>query len=137
MTDNDWLNEYIGIPYKLNGRDRNGVDCWGLIYLIGTEHYNYQMPVWGVERDNAFAMVDVITKAVQVAKDAKQCKRIDGPQDGAIIVCVRSLACVHIALMVGANVLHSSKDAGQSVLEPFSVFSQSGHGKIEFYQWQS
>lgn len=30
----DWANDYVGIPYRLGGRDHDGVDCYGLVYLV-------------------------------------------------------------------------------------------------------
>lgn len=39
-----WVKDYIGIPFKEKGRDRNGCDCWGLVYLILRAVFNIDVP---------------------------------------------------------------------------------------------
>ena len=39
-----WANDYIGIPYADHGRDRSGLNCWGLVHLIGRERLGMKLP---------------------------------------------------------------------------------------------
>lgn len=43
MSEIITIFEYAGIPYKHLGRDKNGVDCWGLIMLIYKDKLNIQL----------------------------------------------------------------------------------------------
>ena len=36
------VREFIGIPFKLHGRDMNGIDCWGLDILIYKKDLHYR-----------------------------------------------------------------------------------------------
>jgi cell wall-associated NlpC family hydrolase len=49
-----WASDYVGLPYSVGGRSREGVDCWGLYELIFNEQSgrtipSYDGPVWGGE----------------------------------------------------------------------------------------
>ena len=38
------FSEYVGLPFKDKGRDRDGLDCWGLLCLIYAEKAGIILP---------------------------------------------------------------------------------------------
>jgi len=50
----EWTNKYIEIPFLEHGRTPDGVDCWGLVYLIYNLEYNIKLPSYkeGYETTN-------------------------------------------------------------------------------------
>ena len=40
----DWVNTYVGVPYKSKGRCREGWDCWGLVCAIYREQFGIALP---------------------------------------------------------------------------------------------
>lgn len=39
-----WTDDFLGLPWREKGRDRNGVDCWGLCRLAFAEARGILLP---------------------------------------------------------------------------------------------
>ncbi len=38
-----WANAYVGLPFKDQGRERTGCDCWGLVRLVYADQLNIHL----------------------------------------------------------------------------------------------
>jgi len=46
-----WAGTYIGLPFRPQGRTRDGCDCWGLVRLVYRECYGIALPCYGAAYD--------------------------------------------------------------------------------------
>jgi len=53
MTEETLITKYLGVPYKLGGRDLKGLDCWGFIVMVFKD-FGYDILDLDVSVDNSW-----------------------------------------------------------------------------------
>ena len=106
-----WVQEYIGIPFQSGGRDRRGLDCYGLIRLVLMEQYGCQLPLLDGKYDNALNLYDTSPLFFQQLPILTE--KIAGPQERALALLeMHQLPC-HLGLFCGGeSIIHSRAGVG-------------------------
>ncbi len=100
------LLNFIGLPWKVGGRDFNGVDCGGLCMLAAHYLYNIEIPdVWQYDETNN---LDVTIKVLQDLP--KLALKVNKPSNGDVISLQLSTGYVHYGLFVDGRMLHISEN---------------------------
>ncbi|MBQ4331369.1 MAG: C40 family peptidase [Spirochaetaceae bacterium] len=107
-----WAADYIGIPFVSGGRDRTGLDCYGLLRLVMAEQYGYQLPLLDSGYDNALNIYDTSPLFFQQIP-ILAAEKIAGPQESAVALLeIRQLPC-HIGIWCGGGcILHARSGVG-------------------------
>lgn len=108
-----WWNKYVGIPYKLKGRERDGLDCWGLVRLVHKEQFNNDLPSFSEEYQTTER--DRLQEILATQREGWV--NVATPEEGDVVL-LRVLGTEsHVGIYIGDNkVLHSMID-GYSVIE--------------------
>lgn len=106
-----WVQDYIGIPFQSGGRDRTGLDCYGLIRLVLMEQYGCKLPLLDGKYDNALNLYD--TSPLFFQQLPILAEKIAGPQERAIALLeMHQLPC-HLGLFCGGeSIIHSRAGVG-------------------------
>ena len=48
-----WSRDYVGLPWEFAGRSRDGVDCWGLLWLIYRDVLGIEITSYAQETTDA------------------------------------------------------------------------------------
>lgn len=122
-----WVQDYIGIPFVSGGRDRTGLDCYGLVRLILAEQYGYQLPILSGLYTNALSLAETCT-LFQNQVPILTAEKLKEPETAAVaLIQMRQLPC-HLGLYCGDNSIIHSKYSLGAVIE--RVDSRVFPGKI-------
>lgn len=120
--------KYLQIPFKDKGRDFDGVDCWGLVYLIYKEELGIELPLYldGYSKANTEEVEKIIsenkgtwkqiTKEEASAFDAVLMRSILRTEARSIVaethvgIMISPTSFIHIEDSIGVNVCHLNRD---------------------------
>ena len=114
-----WYNDYVGIPFLAKGREKTGVDCWGLAILVYSEQFNITLPSFSDNYD--FEDTDRIAELTAQYKEAWE--ETTEPKPGSIVLFKVLGQVSHVGIYVGNNKFLHCRENHSSAIESLDSIS--------------
>ncbi len=114
-----WVGHYIGLPFKEHGRDRMGVDCWGLVRLVMAEQFSIVLPSYSTYYDSTTREDQL---APLIAEERRHWIPIEHGEEvfGDVVVLRMRGQPIHVGLVIEkGRMLHAEVGIG-SVLDSYA-----------------
>lgn len=114
-----WAGHYIGLPFHDHGRDRSGLDCWGLVRLVMAEQFSIALPSHAHEYQRT-TQVDKISALIE--REAQKWKLVAAGQESlgdVVILRVRGKP-MHVGLVLGDKQMLHIEFGINSVIERYT-----------------
>ena len=128
-----WVAGYIGLPFKPRGRDRDGLDCWGLKRLVYEEQYGIALPAYvgGYEGTSRADATD-IARLIAGGKPAWQAVP-EGAERLGDGIELRAGGVPHVGIVVAAGWMLHIVEGIESAIERYDGPKWKPLG---FYRWR-
>lgn len=128
-----WSIPYVGIPFVDGGRDRAGLDCWGLVHAVYREVLGIDLPTYGEISAHDVARV---TERIREDSAGAPWLPVSGAPQPFDVLVMRGKP-LHVGVMVDrANVLHVEA-ATASVIVPIARAPQVRWRRIAIYRHEA
>lgn len=108
-----WQNKYVGIPYRDNGRDETGMDCWGLVRHVYNKEFNISLPSFSEDYQGD----DRARIAELIAQYKEGWEKVDEPQSGDLVL-LRILGTeTHVGIVTDYPYFLHARDGYSSSIE--------------------
>ena len=108
------LASYIGLPFKPYGRDRDGVDCWGLVRLFYQEVLQKPLPIYDFAPNSPAASMTIVA----VRDGDAAWRRVTTPQIGDVAVFDLYGRPSHVGVMLDETHMLHVMEGIDSAIEP-------------------
>lgn len=109
------MRDYSGIPYLRRGRDRQGLDCWGLVRLWYRDELGLALPSFADLDDGEAATAQELA-----ARAREQWRQVETPEAGDVILLRGDPLHVGVVLAPGL-MLHTTRKLGASAVERYDT----------------
>ena len=123
---------FIGLPYQDMGRDYNGVDCWGLVYLVYRDVLGITIPTYA---EGCTAPFERAQRASVVTNCITDWSRRDpGAEQVGDAVLMRMMGHLcHVGVLAPNGLILHSEEGRNTILEERS--SANLAHRIEGFYW--
>jgi cell wall-associated NlpC family hydrolase len=113
-----WTDTYIGIPFKKNGNDRLGIDCWRLVVLVYKEVLGISLPLFdGIYVEKTENSLLSVTKLMKSEKE--KWTPIKRPEKFALVLLRTGRMLYHCGVAVSNRTMLHVDVGFFSVIESF------------------
>lgn len=130
-----WAGRYIGLPFQDHGRNRAGLDCWGLVRLILSDQFGIALPSYAHEYERT-TQVDKISSLI--TREAPKWTLVPLGQEKAGDVIVLRLRGnpLHVGMVLGDKQMLHIESGINSVIERYTG-SRWAERIFGFYRYKS
>ena len=129
-----WTADYVGLPFKEGGRDRQGLDCYGLLRLVINDRFAGAVPEYEGIAYRADADKDLLAALMDERVRLWMPIRVGEEQPGDGILLRVMGRPIHVGVVVAKGwMLHVEKDC-DSLLERFTAGSRWERRVLGFYR---
>jgi hypothetical protein len=123
-------NKYIGLPYKDNGRDVHGVDCWGLARLFYKQELGIELPDYSELYTGSHD--PQVSQAIDAHKDTWELVIEGAPGDLCLFNIYGEPA--HVGVYLGSRKFLHAREGSDSVVESLDS-TQWSKRFVGFYKY--
>lgn len=129
-----WYNKYKNIPFKEKGRDENGVDCWGLVFLIYKNELGIELPDYLFDYDTTDQRA-VLSKLIEEEKSSKW-ETVETPKEFDVVVLRMRGVPMHVGVVTKKNyMIHCAK--GVDISHEHYGTARWKHKVAGFERWKT
>lgn len=108
-----WWNDYLGLPYVANGRERKGLDCWGLVRLVHAEVFDNELPSFS----DQYVVSERDKTAELIALNKESWVKVDVPQSGDVALFRILGEESHVGIITRPGYVLHVREGQDSVIE--------------------
>ncbi len=107
---------FVGIPYRQHGRDYDGADCWGLVYLYYRDALKTPIPAYLAEmQEREFHRRDIAPLITHERAD--NWEEASVPRHGDCALMRVGRLETHVGIWIeGSRILHTEGEGGSMIV---------------------
>lgn len=114
-----WAGHYIGLPFRPHGRDRLGVDCWGLVRMVMAEQFGIAVPSFVSEYPDPRARCEIGALITRESATWQALAPVEAITGDVIVLRVRGVP-MHVGVVLGDGAMLHVECGIDSAIEKYT-----------------